>query len=167
MTMYSFLHFVSVFSWIATVSGTAQLLTFVDGSIGNVLGTSFGAPGTNATYDYVIVGGGNAGLTIATRLASDPNISVAVVEAGGFYETDNGNKSVVPGYANYYTGSDPTNYNPLIDWGFVTVPQTVCIRARLDSKARLTVEMTRRDVQIARYITPAARLWVVLPLETI
>ena len=70
-------------------------------------------------------GGGTAGLTIATRLASDPAISVAVIEAGGFYEIDNGNRSVVPGYANYYTGSDPKNYQPLIDWGFTTVAQAV------------------------------------------
>ena len=65
-------------------------------------------------------------MTLATRLAEDPNISVAVIEAGGFYELDNGNRSVVPGYANYYTGSDPNNYQPLIDWGFSTVPQPVC-----------------------------------------
>lgn len=57
----------------------------------------FGIPGTNATYDYVIVGGGTAGLSLATRLA-EGNASVAVVEAGGLYETDNGNLSVVPGY---------------------------------------------------------------------
>ena len=49
-----------------------------------------------------------------------------MIEAGGFYEVDNGNRSTVPGYANYYTGSDPKNYNPLVDWGFSTVPQTVC-----------------------------------------
>lgn len=34
-----------------------------------LLGLSFGIPGDNATFDYVIVGGGNAGLTLATRLA--------------------------------------------------------------------------------------------------
>lgn len=50
-----------------------------------------------------------------------------MIEAGGFYEIDNGNRSTVPGYANYYTGSDPNNYQPLADWGFVTVPQTVRI----------------------------------------
>lgn len=110
---------------IAAASGTANLLTYVDGSVGNVLGTAFGAPGTNATFDYVIVGGGTAGLTIATRLASDPAISVAVIEAGGFYEVDNGNRSTVPGYANFYTGSDPNNYQPLVDWGFTTVAQPV------------------------------------------
>lgn len=91
------------------------------------MGTFFGAPGTNATFDYVVVGGGTAGLTIATRLAQNPTISVAVIEAGGFYEIDNGNKSVVPGYANVYTGWDPKNYQPLVDWGFVTTPQQVCI----------------------------------------
>lgn len=113
------------FVYIAAAAATANLLTYTDESVGNVLGTAFGAPGTNATFDYVVVGGGTAGLTIATRLASDPATSVAVIEAGGFYEIDNGNRSTVPGYATYYTGSDPNDYQPLVDWGFTTVPQTV------------------------------------------
>lgn len=117
--------FLSLLFWIAAVAADANLLTFISGGVGNVLGTAFGAPGTNATFDYVIVGGGTAGLTIATRLAEDPAITVAVIEAGGFYEIDNGNRSTVPGYANFYTGSDPKNYNPLVDWGFDTVPQLV------------------------------------------
>lgn len=120
-------HYLSLCLCPGGVFGTANLLTFVDGGIGNILGTAFGTPGANATFDYVIVGGGTAGLTIATRLASDPDISVAVIEAGGFYELDNGNRSVVPGYANFFTGSDPKNYQPLIDWGFSTVPQAVSI----------------------------------------
>ena len=52
--------------------------------------TSFGTPGTNASYDYVIVGGGTGGLAIAARLAESTNTSVAVIEAGGFYQIDNG-----------------------------------------------------------------------------
>lgn len=52
---------------------------------------SFGVPGVNATYDYVVIGGGTAGLTIAARLAEDSDLSVAVIEAGGFYQQDNGN----------------------------------------------------------------------------
>ena len=54
-------------------------------------GDSSGIPGKNASYDYVIVGGGTGGLTIAARLAEDKNVSVAVIEAGGFYQIDNGN----------------------------------------------------------------------------
>ena len=100
---------------------------FGDGQLGLVLGSQFGLAGTNATYDYVVVGGGTAGLTIATRLAEDPSVSVAVIEAGGFYELDNGNLSVIPGEANFYTGANAANYQPLVDWGFSTVPQAVCI----------------------------------------
>ncbi|KAJ5154272.1 Glucose-methanol-choline oxidoreductase [Penicillium coprophilum] len=100
-----------------------NLNLFAYGNPGPLLGTSFGIPGANTTFDYVVVGGGNAGLTIASRLAENQTVSVAVIEAGGFYEIDNGNYSIVPGYSSYYTGSDPTDYQPLIDWGFSTQPQ--------------------------------------------
>jgi len=50
---------------------------------------------------------------------------VAIVEAGGFYETDNGNISQVPGYASQGIGPDPKMAFPLVDWGFVTQPQAV------------------------------------------
>ncbi|KAL8675736.1 MAG: hypothetical protein Q9186_007642 [Xanthomendoza sp. 1 TL-2023] len=124
MHPFAQLSFLPLIFWIASPTvAIEQLLEYVDGGNGNLLGSAFGAPGTNATFDYVILGGGTAGLTIATRLAQDPAISVAVVEAGGFYEIDNGNRSIVPGYANFYTGADPENYQPLVDWGFTTVPQ--------------------------------------------
>ncbi|KAL9074758.1 MAG: hypothetical protein Q9161_002127 [Pseudevernia consocians] len=87
-----------------------------------LLGNSFGVPG-NASFDYVVIGGGTAGLVIATRLAADPSLSVAVVEAGAFYEVDNGNISVIPGDATFYSGTAPNNTQPLVDWGFDTVPQ--------------------------------------------
>ncbi|GLA32460.1 hypothetical protein AnigIFM63604_004371 [Aspergillus niger] len=90
---------------------------------GPLLGTWFGIPGQNATFDYVVIGGGTAGLTIASRLVKSGYLSVAVVEAGGFYEIDNGDLSVVPEYATFFAGPDPSDYQPLIDWGFPTQPQ--------------------------------------------
>ncbi|KAI4094879.1 MAG: hypothetical protein LQ344_001924 [Seirophora lacunosa] len=75
------------------------------------------------SFDYVVVGGGTAGLALAARLAEDSSHSVAVIEAGGFYEQDNGNISVVPAYCTIGAGTDPADFNPLVDWGFVTQPQ--------------------------------------------
>ena len=86
---------------------------------------SFGSPGRNATYDYVVVGGGTAGLVMATRLASHPGTTVAVIEAGGFYEADDGNISTTPAYDVFWAGIDANDTNPLVDWGFVTEPQAV------------------------------------------
>jgi choline dehydrogenase len=34
------------------------------------------------TFDYVVVGGGLTGITVAARLAENPSVSVLVVEAG-------------------------------------------------------------------------------------
>lgn len=105
------------------------LLNFVhllaaSGTFNPGTGTSFGRPAQNATFDYVIVGGGTAGLAVAMRLAEDPSYTVAVVEAGGFYQIENGNQSVVPAYNSEFSALDDPTANPTVDWGFVTTPQT-------------------------------------------
>ncbi|KAJ7639231.1 hypothetical protein FB45DRAFT_787915 [Roridomyces roridus] len=65
------------------------------------------------TFDYVIVGGGTAGLVVANRLTANPLISVMVLEAGG---DGLGNTNI----------SNPANDEKIpgtsIDWAFPTEP---------------------------------------------
>lgn len=65
----------------------------------DLLSSHFGPIGwPHQSFDYVIVGGGTAGLAMAKRLSEDERVSVAVIEAGGFYEMDAGNATEVPMY---------------------------------------------------------------------
>ncbi|KAM6508195.1 hypothetical protein FALCPG4_018077 [Fusarium falciforme] len=73
----------------------------------------------SATFDYVIVGGGNAGLVAAMRLSADGKHSVAVVEAGGSYEADAGNITVIPAYESEFLDAPAS-----IDWKITTAPQS-------------------------------------------
>jgi choline dehydrogenase-like flavoprotein len=80
-------------------------------------------PLPSATFDYVIVGGGTAGLTMANRLAARSSISVAVIEAGSYYQLTNPLIGQTPAGDTLFAGSDPADTNPLVDWNFVTEPQ--------------------------------------------
>jgi choline dehydrogenase-like flavoprotein len=86
-----------------------------------LLGSHFGHVNLPAAFDYVVIGGGTAGLTIARRLAESH--TVAVIEAGSFYELDNGNFTEIPAYASNYLGKNPLFQNPLVDWRQMTTPQ--------------------------------------------
>lgn len=77
----------------------------------------------DASFDYVIVGGGTAGLTLANRLSEDPTVKVAVIEAGTFYQITNPLLSSTPSGDVLWTGASPLDTNPLVDWNFVTAPQ--------------------------------------------
>lgn len=95
------------------------------------LGTTAGTIGKNATFDYVIVGGGTAGLVMANRLSASPGVSVAVIEAGTFYQVTNLLVGSTPAGDTLFAGSSPLDTNPLVDWNFVTQPQDGANKRRI------------------------------------
>ncbi|KAF7303785.1 Alcohol oxidase [Mycena indigotica] len=66
------------------------------------------------SFDYIVVGGGTAGLTVASRLAEDSGVTILVVEAG----TDEQNNTAV---------NEPSQWTSLLgsplSWNYMTTPQ--------------------------------------------
>jgi choline dehydrogenase-like flavoprotein len=71
--------------------------------------------GISQGYDFIVIGGGTAGLTVASRLTEDPKVRVLVVEAGANRLEDP--RILTPGLASSLY-DDPT-----YDWVYQTVPQ--------------------------------------------
>lgn len=64
-------------------------------------------------FDYVIVGAGSAGSVLAARLTEDPDVRVALIEAGG---PDSDPAVRIPSASLALLGTE-------LDWGYRTVPQ--------------------------------------------
>jgi hypothetical protein len=64
--------------------------------------------------DYVIIGGGTAGLVLASRLSENPNLSVVVLEAGKNHLHDP--RVNIPAFGSSLVGTE-------LDWQFASCSQ--------------------------------------------
>jgi choline dehydrogenase-like flavoprotein len=71
-------------------------------------------------FDYIVIGGGTAGLVVANRLTEDTNVRVLVVEAGADRTADP--LVLTPGLVGALYGKDE------YDWNFCSPPQVSNIR---------------------------------------
>ncbi|KAJ7806299.1 aryl-alcohol-oxidase from pleurotus Eryingii [Mycena olivaceomarginata] len=78
----------------------------------------------NLKFDFIVVGGGNAGNVVANRLSENPKHSVLVLEAGG------SNANVLPIIVPFF--SPRATPNTPQDWNYSTVPQAALNQRSVD-----------------------------------
>lgn len=71
----------------------------------------------------MVVGGGTSGNAIGVRLA-EAGFSVAIIEAGLFYEIGKPVLGSTPAGAFFGIGGELIDSLPTVDWEFITEPQT-------------------------------------------
>jgi hypothetical protein len=86
-----------------------ELINYLDSPGRNITTGQF-----NLTYDYIVIGGGSAGMTVASRLSEDEHVSVLIIESGSHFG-DNPNFFVPPHWINLLH----TNH----DWAYLTQSQ--------------------------------------------
>ncbi|CAK1546891.1 unnamed protein product [Leptosia nina] len=80
----------------------------------------------NATaFDYIVIGGGTAGATIAARLSELRDYTILLVEAGGDPPTE----SIIPGFHDAMKTSS-------VDWNFITTSDNFSSQALLNGSQR-------------------------------
>lgn len=71
-----------------------------------------------ATFDYIIVGGGPAGLLVANRLSANSNTTIAIIEAGGSVYNNPNVTKLPKTIAEFSPGLGSS-----IDWRYTSAPQ--------------------------------------------
>ncbi|KAL4907185.1 hypothetical protein BDW74DRAFT_175967 [Aspergillus multicolor] len=120
-----------------------------------------GQPGVNTTFDYVVVGAGTSGFTVAARLA-EANYTVALVEAGDFYALV-WPFPIIPGAASLGIGASPTSTTP-IDWQFTTQPVPgannrsvhYCRRRTMGGSSAANIQIYQRLCYVLPWTSPFA-----------
>jgi choline dehydrogenase len=74
--MFSLLQFVAAAFYVSSVAASPALLKRTSGVTTNP------ATANGQTFDYIVVGGGLTGTTVASRLSENPNITVLMIEVG-------------------------------------------------------------------------------------
>ncbi|KAK6840363.1 Choline dehydrogenase [Apiospora arundinis] len=101
---------------------TGSLETATSGLVEATIGQLKGTLGDQESFDYIVVGGGTGGNTIAYRLA-EAGFSVAVIERGLSYEVGKPIVGPAPLGDIIGVGSNPIDSIPTVDYGLVTEPQ--------------------------------------------
>lgn len=104
------------------------------------------------TFDYVVVGGGTAGLVVATRLSEDADVSVLILEGGEDRLSDS--RVSIPGMAGMAQRA------PDLAYRFQTVPQKY-----FNDRVVIEPQGKMLGVQVASTIKLSLRLmyWVLTP----
>lgn len=95
------------------------------------------------SFEYLIVGGGTAGLAVACRLSEDPNVTVGVLEAGAAKINDP-NISTPAAFAKLIGKAD-------YDWMMHTVPQVSSLSSAPVVRAILTLAGWYQESQSCLY----------------
>ncbi|EDW51047.1 glucose dehydrogenase [FAD, quinone] [Drosophila sechellia] len=94
--------------------------------LGNVVNVPFFSDVPQRNYDFIIVGGGAAGCTLAARLSENPNWSVFLIEAGGV-------ENIVHQVPLLAAHLQSTASN----WGYNSTPQRHACRGMPDNRCAL------------------------------
>jgi choline dehydrogenase len=106
--------------WASFAAAALQSQSREKRQLTGLLGSLEGILGVDQVFDYIVVGGGTGGLTVAKRLAEDSSVTVAVIEAGTLYEVGDPILLQTPAGDTTFVGTAETL--PTVDWGFFTAP---------------------------------------------